>query len=302
MLANAALILPDFALIALGFVLYHRFGYERGFWVGLERLVYYVLFPALLFNSIVAARYSFAADGALALVALGGLLAAALLGFLARPVLRPPAALFASCVQTTFRYNAYLGLALAQSIAGSRGVAQIALVLSVCIPLANLIAVSTLARHSQTGLVRELMRNPLVIATVGGLAANQLGLQLPQVVTHALGRLGQASLALGLICVGAGLSLAGAATHRLMLGWFSVVKLLLFPAVVLALAWGLDLPAEQARIAAVFAALPTATSAYVLATRMGFDGAPVSFLITAQTAASMLTLPMWVALASRVFA
>jgi malonate transporter len=301
MLANAALILPDFALIVLGFVLFNRFGYERGFWAGVERLVYFVLFPALLFNSIVAAKYSLAADGGLALVAIGGLLSAALLGFLARPLLRPPPALFASCVQTAFRYNAYLGLALAQSVAGSRGVAQIALVLSVCIPLANLIAVSTLARHSQTGLARELMRNPLVIATVGGLAANLLGLQLPAVVAHALSRLGQASLALGLICVGAGLTLAGAATHRVLLGWFSAVKLLLFPTVVLGLAWLLGLPAEQAQIAIVFAALPTATSAYVLATRMGFDGAPVSFLITAQTLASMLTLPMWVALASCVY-
>jgi malonate transporter len=298
MLANAALILPDFALIVLGFVLFHRFRYERSFWVGLERLIYYVLFPALLFNSIIAAKYSLAADGGLALVAICGLLSAALLGFLARPVLRPPPALFASCVQTAFRYNAYLGLALAQSLAGSRGVAQIALILSLCIPLANLIAVTTLARHSQAGLARELMRNPLIISTVAGLAANVLGLQLPQLAVQALGRLGQASLALGLICVGAGLTVAGATTHRLLLGYFSAVKLLLFPAVVLTLAWLLGLPAEQAQIAMVFAALPTATSAYVLATRMGFDGAPVSFLITAQTMASMLTLPLWVALAS----
>jgi hypothetical protein len=301
MLANAALILPDFALIALGFVLFHRFGYERGFWVGLERLVYFVLFPALLFSSIVGARYSFAADGALLLVAVAGLLSAALLGFLARPVLRPPEALFASCVQTAFRYNSYVGFALAQSLAGSRGVAQIALVFAVCIPLANLIAVSTLARHSQAGLARELARNPLIIGTVTGLAANLLGLQLPQIAAHALGRLGQASVALGLICVGAGLSLAGAAAHRVLLGWFSVVKLLLFPAVVIGLAWLLGLPAEQAQVAAIFAALPTATSAYVLATRMGFDGAPVSFLITVQTGASMLTMPAWVALAARLF-
>ncbi len=301
MFANAALILPDFALILLGFVLFHRFGYERGFWVGLERLVYYVLFPALLFNSIVVAKYSLAADGALLVAAVGGLLSAALLGFLARPVLRPPPALFASCVQTTYRYNSYLGFALAQSLAGGRGVAQIALVFAVCIPLANLIAVSTLARHSQAGLARELARNPLIIGTVSGLAANALGLQLPQFAAHALGRLGQASLALGLICVGAGLSLAGAATHRVLLGYFSVVKLLLFPAVAFALAWLLQLPPEQARIAIVFAALPTATSAYVLATRMGFDGAPVSFLITAQTAASMLTLPVWVSFASTLF-
>jgi malonate transporter len=269
--------------------------------VGLERLVYYVLFPALLFNSIVAAKYSLAADGALLVAAVGGLLSAALLGFLARPVLRPPPALFASCVQTTYRYNSYLGFALAQSLAGGRGVAQIALVFAVCIPLANLIAGSTLARHSQAGLARELARNPLIIGTVSGLAANVLGLQLPQFAAHALGRLGQASLALGLICVGAGLSLAGAATHRVLLGYFSVVKLLLFPAVAFALTWLLRLPPEQAQIAIVFAALPTATSAYVLATRMGFDGAPVSFLITAQTAASMLTLPVWVSFASTLF-
>jgi malonate transporter and related proteins len=301
MLSNAALILPDFALILLGFVLFRRFGYERGFWLGLERLVYYVLFPALLFNSIVAARYSLAADGGLLLVAVAGLFSAALAGFLGRPLLRPPPALFASCVQTSYRYNSYLGLALAQSLAGSSGVAQIGLVFSVCIPLANLIAVSTLARHSQSGLARELLRNPLILATVGGLAANALGLQLPQFAAHALGRLGQASLALGLVCVGAALSPEGGATHRLLLGYVSAVKLLLFPAVVISLAWLLQLPPAQAQIAVLFASLPTATSAYVLATRMGFDGAPFSFLITAQTVAAMLTLPLWIALASRLF-
>jgi malonate transporter len=302
MFAHALLILPDFGLILLGFLLFHRFGYERGFWSGLERLVYFVLFPALLFNSIVAAEYSLAADGRLLLAAVGGLIAAAALGFAGRLVLRStPAPFFAACGQTAFRYNAYLGLALAQSLAGGSGVAQIALIFAVCIPLANLIAVSTMARHSGDGLLRELARNPLVISTVGGLLANAAGLALPQFVAHALGRLGQASLALGLICVGAALSLAGAAAHRAALAWFCAVKLLLFPLVVLALALLFELPPAQARIALLFAALPTATTAYVLATRMGFDGAPVSFLITAQTAASMLTLPLWVALAFWLF-
>jgi predicted permease len=301
MLANATLILPDFALILLGFVLFHRFGYERGFWVGLERLVYYVLFPALLFNSIVAAKYSLAADGGLLLAAVGAFLLSVALAFSAGPLLRPPPALFASCVQTAFRYNSYLGLALAQSLAGGRGVAQLALVFAVCIPLANVFAVYALARHRQTGLLRELLRNPLIIATVSGLAANFVGLQLPQPVVHALGRLGQASLALGLICVGAALSLAGGATHRALLGYVSAVKLLVFPAAASTIALLLGLPQEQATVALVFAALPTATSAYVLATRMGFDGAPVSFLITAQTLAAMLTLPAWLALSSRMF-
>lgn len=301
MLANATLILPDFALILLGFVLFHRFGYERGFWIGLERLVYHVLFPALLFNSIVAAKYSLAADGGLLVSAVGAFLFAVALGFIAAPLLRPPPALFASCVQTAFRYNSYLGLAVAQSLAGGRGVAQIALVFAVCIPLANVFAVYALARHQQRGLLRELLHNPLIIGTVSGLAANLIGLQLPQAIALGLGRLGQASLALGLICVGAALSLAGGATHQVLLGYFSAIKLLLFPAAALTISMALGLPQEQASIAMVFAALPTATSAYVLATRMGFDGAPVSFLITAQTLAAMLTLPAWLALTSSLF-
>ena len=49
MLANAALILPDFALILLGYVLFRRFNYERGFWIGLERLVNHVPFPVVTY-------------------------------------------------------------------------------------------------------------------------------------------------------------------------------------------------------------------------------------------------------------
>jgi predicted permease len=48
----------------------------------------------------------------------------------------------------------------------------------------------------------------------------------------------------------------------------------------------------------LFAALPTASTAYVLAARMGGTAAPVAFTITAQTLAAVITLPLWISLAT----
>ena len=61
---NAAFaLLPDFALILLGAAL--RPGLHLGdhFWNGVEKLVYFVLFPALLFNGLVRTHINWTAAG-----------------------------------------------------------------------------------------------------------------------------------------------------------------------------------------------------------------------------------------------
>ncbi len=298
MLANALLILPDFALILFGWVLARAFPqtYERNFWTGAEKLVYYALFPALLFNSINGAQFSLAADAMLVGAAVGAITSAAALGYAARPLLHPPADLFAGCVQTAFRFNSYVAFAVAQSLLGARGVALLALVMSVCVPLANLFAVYALARHRQTGMLRELAKNPLLIATVAGLATNLLDWRAPAFAANLLGRLGNASVALGLLCIGAGLTVAAVHAHRGVLSYFIAVKLAAYPAIAFALARALELPGLQTQLLVMFAAMPTAPSAYVLAARMGADAKPVAFVITTQTLLAMLTLPLWASL------
>lgn len=297
MFANALLMLPDFGTILLGALLARRFAYQRGFWDGAERLVYYVLFPALLFNSILSARFSLATDSLLLGAAVATLMAAVALGFLARPLFGTPPALFASAVQTAYRYNSYVGLALAQSLFGARGVALLALILAVCIPLANLVAVTTLARHGKTHLGRELVTNPLILSTVGGMAAHLAGVQLPDFASSFLTRMGAASLALGLLCIGAGLAFRTVQDDPRSLSWFTFVKLVAMPTVAVAIAWLAGLRGIEAQILVLFAALPTASSAYILAVRMGGLAAPVAVLITVQTLAAMVTLPLWVTFA-----
>ncbi|WP_028310467.1 AEC family transporter [Derxia gummosa] len=292
---TALLLLPDFALIALGVLLARRGGFAPQFWVGVERLVYFILFPALLVHSI--ARTSFHAGTALGLVqcSLGITLAGALLGSLAL-AFKPDARRFASGLQCAFRFNSYVALALASRLGGEPGTATMAVIIGVAVPLANAMAVLALARHSGAGLWRELARNPLLVATLGGLAFNLAGGTLAEPVAALLSRLGQASIALGLIAVGAGLQLRQLGVSRWLVGWFTFVKLGLLPLVAFGLAQALALPPAEARVVLLFGCLPTASSAYVLAQRMGGDGPLVAGLISLSTLLSMLGIPLWLGL------
>jgi len=178
-------------------------------------------------------------------------------------------------------------------------VALLALVIAVCVPLANTFAVYALARHAQRGLLRELALNPLILATLAGLITNLLGWQVPAPLSTALiDRLGSGGLALGLLCIGAGLTLGDLQAPRRVLLYFSSVKLLAFPALALAFAHLAQLGPIETQLVVLFAALPTASTAYVLAARMGGRSAPVAYSISAQTLASALTLPLWMAIAA----
>lgn len=289
----ALLVLPDFLLVALGWALRHKLGYTREFFAGTERMVYFVLFPALLFQSIL--RTPISAGNAILLlqgtaIVIGSGVA---LSWLAAPVLRSPAVAQASAAQCGFRFNTYIGLALAGSVGGPTGQTTMALIIGFAVPMANLAAVYGLARHSGSNLFKELARNPLLVSTLAGLACNLAGLTLPGPVDTVLNRLGQAALALGIICVGASLSWDGGRGHGRLIGWMVAVKLGLMPLAALGAAALLGLSRVEGLMLLLFASLPTASAAYVLAIRMGGDGRMVAVLITLSTLLAAFTIPLW---------
>lgn len=293
----AAILLPDFALILLGFALARGTDWGTPFWSGLEKMIYYVLFPALLFHSTARTALDFGSTGRMLQAALLAMVCGIALGWLAKSLYRAGPMVFESGVQTAFRFNSYIGLAIASRLAGEQGTSLMALIIGFAVPLANMAAVHALV-HRSGGLLAELAKNPLLIATASGMAFNLLGLHLPEVAGATLSRMGNASIAVGLITVGAGLRLSGLHEAKGMACHFLAVKLLAMPAIGLALARWYGLPALQMQIAVAFCALPTASSAYVLAARMGGNGPFVAFLISAGTLMSALTLPFWLGLAT----
>jgi predicted permease len=294
-MADALLLLPDFALIVIGFLLCRFTPLNRPLWDAIERLVYVVLFPALLFGAIV--RHPITPGNALPLAGSG--LAVVALGVVLAFALRlwpgVDARLHATGAQTAFRFNSYVALALADRLAGAPGVAWTALIVAICVPVANVAAVWPLARQGGHGYLRELLRNPLIVATVAGLVFNLLGLRLPALADTTVARIGGAALPLGLMAVGAGLQLGALKEGPRLAAALLLIRHALLPAFAVLLVVALGLPPGQQAVVVAFAALPTASSAYVLAVRMGGHGGYAAGLVTMSTLIGMLALPLWLA-------
>ena len=290
---DVLLLLPDFLLIFFGFVLCRWTALERTVWDGVERLVYFVLFPVLLFNSILKSPLQLDTTLSLGLAGLAVVGSGVLLAYALRWLPGVDARRHASGAQAAFRFNSFIGLAMAERLAGPQGLAWIALLIALCVPLCNAAAVWPLARHGGHGVLRELARNPLILSTVAGLAANLAGLRLPDAASTVLQRLGLAALPLGLMAVGAGLKLGGLTAAPGLAGALLSIRHAVLPLLAIALCLWLPLPAAQSLVLVAFAALPTASSAYVLAARMGGDGSFVAGLVTLSTLLGALSLPLW---------
>jgi len=294
-MSNALLLLPDFLLILLGFVLCHRSALNRPVWEAAERLVYYLLFPVLLFNSILKSPLQPAQTLSLAAAAVGTVAVGVLIASAIRYWPGVDTRLHASGAQTAFRFNSFIGLALSERLGGPQGLAWMALCIALCVPLCNVAAVWPLARQGGHSYGRELLRNPLILSTVAGLIANLAGLKFPEAVATTLQRIGLAALPLGLMATGAGLHFGRMKSAPGLAAALMTVRHAVLPALAIGLTAALALPPEQRMIIVLFAALPTASSAYVLAARMGGDGGYVAGLVTLSTLLGMVSVPLWLA-------
>jgi predicted permease len=293
-----ALLAPDFILIALGYALKRTFGYRDEFWVGLEKVVYFVLFPALLFKALAQARIEAGAAITLLETALLATLIVMALAWAARWLFDASAHSHASAFQCAFRFNSYVGFAVLGRLHGDSGIAAMAILQSLMVPLVNLAAVWALARHGKSGVWSELARNPLIIATLSGLAWNLSGLPLPHIAGDTLTLLAQAALPLGLIAVGASTRGSGGHAHTGLIAYIGALKLLALPACAWAIASALGVTGIYREAAVLFAALPAAPTSFILASRMGGDGPLVARILTVQLIAAAATLPVWLALLS----
>lgn len=291
------LVLPDFMLIALGWALLHLLGFERRFFESAEKLVYFVLFPALLFHSITRTPLSLGDASTLLAASLAIMGCGIALAWLARPVLHPDPISHASLAQCGFRFNTYIGLSIAggMQLAGAQTI--MAVIVGFAVPISNIGAVHALASQSGGRAFREIVRNPFILATALALLCNFLAIPIPHVMNEALGRLGQSAIVIGLLCVGATLSLQGGRQHAPIITWMIAVKLLVLPLCALVIGPALGLSVVEQQVLLLFSALPTSSAAHVLAARMGGNGPLVAVTMSLGTILSALTIPLWLALA-----
>lgn len=291
----AQLLFPDFSLILIGFLVCRYTPLNRSVWGPIENVVYYLLFPVLLFHSIVKSPLDLGATSALVFsgwaLCLSGIAMAYVLPYLPWIGPRIDRREHAASAQVAFRFNTYIALALAERLLGAPGTVLIAVLIGVCVPLLNVGAVWPMARHARRGFMRELVRNPLILGTVAGLSANLAGFTMPELLVPTATRIGAAALAMGLLAAGAGLQLGRMRDSKILSVALLSIRHVWLPVIAWLLGRVMGLDDAQQTVLLIFSAMPTASSCYVLAVRMGYDGAYAAGLVTLSTVLGVASLP-----------
>lgn len=293
MLHTFGLIVPDVFLVLIGWLLFRTQWLSREFFNHTEKLVYYIFFPALLFHSVTQNPLSLQQITTLGLASWLLVLGGIALSFLVIPILRPTENKYHSIAQCCYRFNTYIALSISVAVANQAGLGIMAIYVALTVPVVNFAAVYTLAQKSQSRVLSAVLKNPLILATVAGFIWNATGLKLPGPADITFSRLGASALPLGLICVGASLSLQAIHGAKMLIGWVTAIRLLIMPVLALLINLWLPLSPLEKQMLLLFACVPPATASYVLAVRMGGDGQLVALTLSISTLLAALTLPLW---------
>lgn len=302
MLVTIHALLPVILVIASGYLV-ARTGIITGDqWHGIERLTYFVLFPAILFKTTALVDFSSLPTLPMGATLFASIFTMAAIMLVLRPVFLSVWGItgprFTSIFQGVLRWNGFIALAVAAEVIGSDGVALVAVAMVFLIPPLNAMCVLVLSRYaggeapSAAKILRDLYTNPFILSILAGLAANLSGLPIPSILQSTLTILGSAALPVGIVCVGAGLDLAALRRPGPALASGTLIRLIGMPLVVAGFAWvfGITGPALAAIIIA--ASVPSAGSAYVLARQMGGDAKLMAEILTLQTVVGIVTIPL----------
>jgi predicted permease len=304
-------LLPVFLIIAVGAVLRRAKFFSGEFVAGLNRLVFWVGLPCLLFDKIATAEYNFQLAGKTTLVMIAGTLGCIVLAYIVAFIIRVPPRAVGTFVQGTFRGNLYyVGLALLMYIfAGadsktSTEMENVAiLALALLIPVYNIGAVVVLLasqhkldRHVPARIVRETIVNPLFIACAAGIIYSYIFPPLPLTIERGCNAVGQISLPLALIAIGAVLAQSKIAGSGVPAFAASIIKVAVSPIIGFWTAHLIGLGAGETKIALLFLACPTAVTSYVVAEQLGGDEGLSAAIIVVSTILSIISLSIVIGL------
>jgi malonate transporter len=294
-------VVPVFAMIALGWGLKWRAFLDDDGWRAIERLTYFVFYPAFLIPAVWRADFAGGAAGPVALGTVGAAMVVAGLTVLAKPALKISDPAFTSVFQGVIRWNGFVFLPVAGTVFGPTGLGIAAVAFGVLAPALNVVCVLVLARWGagQGGgwrlALSSLLRNPIIWACGIGAALNLTAVPKPDLVMGIFDLMGPGTIALGLITAGAGLSFRYAASRPVLMLSVTVIKLILLPVGMYWLTGVLGGDRMAQGLALLAGASPGAAASYVMARQMGGDAPLMAGVVALTTVVSAFTIPILLA-------
>ena len=292
------IVLPVFLVIATGSVLKVTRLADAGFLFQLNRMVYFLALPSLLFYKISTADFSVSFNLSLMLGLLGSITAGFILSYAYGVFLAYPPSDRGTISQGAFRGNlAYIGLAIVYNAYGEKGLASAGILLGFLVPAMNFLAIAALLLPHQNGerrigagfWIRQIGGNPLIVSSFAGIAWSFFHFPMPKVMDSAFNIITGMALPLALISIGASFSwekLRGDLRITVLATGFKLVFLPFLAALVLLLS---GVRGQDLAIGVLFAGTPTATAAYIMAQQMQGDAELSGSIIMLSTLLSVLT-------------
>lgn len=295
-------LLPVFIVILIGFALkrFEVIGEQQ--WHGLDQICYFVLFPAIIFKEIASADFSgvpvleMAAAMMLAVIVMIGLLVLFHRPLMAALNIDGPQ--YTSLVQGAARWHTFIAFAIIPLQFGPGALSLGAVSAAAMTPLLNILCVIVMSRFARETrldarkLALSILRNPFVFSSLGGVAWQVSGLELPAMALQVLDMVGRGALGLALLTVGAGLRVGSAISSFAPVAAATVLKLLAMPLLMAGCLLLMGVEGQAFAVALLCGAVPTGSGAYVLARQMGGDAPMVANILTLQVIAAALTIPL----------
>jgi len=295
---------PVFLIIILGAVLKRTGFVTDQLLAGLNRLVYWVGLPVLLFYAVAVASYDFHSAGKTFIVVFIGMLGSIVVGYIAAYILKVPVASIGTFVQGAFRGNLmYIGLPIIiYSFVGSSQSGRMeniaALVLGFIVPFYNIAAVIVLLagqhkidKHIFGKIFRPVVTNPFFIACVTGLVYSAAGFPIPLLLGRTFDAVGRMALPLALIAIGGTLAESKVVVIGSVPAFVcSLVKIAVTPLIGFVFAFLLHLGGGETRVALIYLACPTAVVSFVFAEQLKGDSKMAAAVVFISTVLSVFSL------------
>ena len=293
-------VLPLMLCIMLGYFLSRISMIKEELRKGMNALSFKFFLPFYLFNSVYTTDVSKSFNGKLMIFCCLAMLAWFVCLMVLIPWLEKENPKRGVLIQAMFRSNfALFGLPMAESLCGSERMGPTSLLIGVCVPLVNILAVITLetfrgGKPSAKKMLIGIAKNPLIVSSVLGVVFNLLKIPLPSAVHKTVTDLGKVATPLSLVALGASFTFASAAAYRkhLLLGVGG--KLVICPLIMVTLGALIGLRAEMLVPVLIFFGAPTAVSSFPMAQQMDGDGELAAALVVFTSALAILTIFLWV--------
>ena len=293
-------VLPIFICIALGYFLkrIHMLGEET--LKQLNKLCFKVFLPVYLFNNIYTTNLTDSFNGKLLLVAICGLLGWFIILMIIIPLVEKEDSKRGVMVQGIFRSNfALFGLPVAISLCGEENVGPTSLLIGIVVPVFNVLAVITLeifrgGKPSMKKMIKGVVTNPLILASLVGILCNGFHLHLPSAVEKAAVDIGRVATPLSLIALGGSFTFSKIKRNLTQLTICVMGKLIISPLVMVIVGIVFGFRNEFLVPVLIMFGAPTAVSSFPMAQQMDGDGELAAEVVVFTSAFAILTIFLWV--------